>query len=434
MAKFNSPAEFINSNVSILAERQSSMYSLYLESKPTFTTYYHVNKIMSRTDKGLKMPERLNGALSPIRYNKLLNFPLYGIEQIQLSLDEDEEGLTSDYSGEAIILPNTIHPTVDDFFIINYLDRKYLFRVTRYEYDTIKSNNYYKIEFSIHSVDVDICNDIDKQVVKTYQTVLENVGTDDKVFLNAESVGIIDEIKSLYDSMVEDYLNNYYNPHKDPYNTLLFITPSNVCPGDVDYIFNHNMIHFCNRNGIFYDHSSTDSVYFYEEPRDYFYMDYARSIYDVVTHHEPNRIDCIHKFFALEPTISADSIFMYYRDRRVKYLREYSTPTSVFGGDNGEYVPLEFIEAIKNADIEELLDPVDRFVAAWLYDNTDTATLTLLMRKLPKRHYAYTFHNFTFIPIALYCLFDLVNRVSAEGADVDPIEDELGNESSCENV
>ena len=144
MATFKTPAEFVNQNVALLRDRQSSMYSIFLESKPTFTTYYHVNKIRSRTDKGLKMPEKLNGALSPIRYNKLLNFPLYGIEQIQLQLEEEDEGLTSDYSGEAIILPNTIHPTPDDYFIINYLEKKYMFRITNYAYDTIKSNNYYK--------------------------------------------------------------------------------------------------------------------------------------------------------------------------------------------------------------------------------------------------------------------------------------------------
>jgi hypothetical protein len=144
------------------------------------------------------MPEHLNGVLSPIRYNKLLNFPLYGIEQIQLQLDEDEEGLTSDYQSEAIILPNTIHPSVDDYFIINYLEKKYMFRITKYEYDTIKSNNYYKVEFSLQSVDVSFFNDIERQVVKTYYTQFDNIGTDDKVFLTAEGVMIGEKIKKLY--------------------------------------------------------------------------------------------------------------------------------------------------------------------------------------------------------------------------------------------
>ena len=56
LAKFKAPAEFINENVELLKDRQGSMYSIFLESRPTFTTYYHVNKIRSKTDRGLKMP------------------------------------------------------------------------------------------------------------------------------------------------------------------------------------------------------------------------------------------------------------------------------------------------------------------------------------------------------------------------------------------
>lgn len=434
MAKFNSPAEFINSNVNLLADRQSSMYSLFLESKPTFTTYYHINKIRSRTDKGLKLPEKLNGALSPIRYNKLLNFPLYGIEQIQLQLDEDEEGLTSDYSGEAVILPNTIHPTVDDYFIIDYLEKKYMFRVVKYDYDTIKSNNYYKIEFSIQSVDVDFFNDIERQVVKTYYTQFDNIGTDDKVFLTDENVGILDDIRSLYDGLVTDYLNNYYLPYKDRYNTLLYITPSNLFQSDFDYIFNHNLVYFCNRNGIFYDHNSTDAVYFYEEPRRYFHVDYPRSIFDLVTHYEEGRLNLINKYFTLEPTASMSSIFMYYRDKRVKYLREYSTDTSVFGEQNSEYIPLNMIDAIINKDLTLVeSSPIDTFICSWLIDRTDISGLVELAKDIPKNHNDFSFHNFTFIPILLYCLFDLANQIQNDSTP-DSIEDELANEMGCENV
>ena len=74
--------------------------------------------------------------------------------------------------------------------------------------------------------------------VKTYYTQFDNIGTDDKVFLTDENVGILDDIRSLYDGLVTDYLNNYYLPYKDRYNTLLYITPSNLFQSDFDYIFN----------------------------------------------------------------------------------------------------------------------------------------------------------------------------------------------------
>ena len=435
MAKFKAPAEFINENVSLLKNRQGSMYSVFLESRPTFTTYYHVNKIRSKTDRGLKMPEHLNGVLSPIRYNKLLNFPLYGIEQIQLQLDEDEEGLTSDYQSEAIILPNTIHPSVDDYFIINYLEKKYMFRITKYEYDTIKSNNYYKVEFSLQSVDVSFFNDIERQVVKTYYTQFDNIGTDDKVFLTAEGVMIGEKIKKLYDGISKSYLELFYQPTKDPYNTLIYMQPSEEYGGDFDWIFDQNLVHFCNANEIFYDHYSTDAILFYEEPRGYFHMDYANSIYDLMEHYEPSRISVINTHYDLEPTAVMDSMFMYYRDRRVKYIREYHRDKNFYGKDIHEYLPANFLDGIKNNDLSGLTDPIDVFVATWIHDNTDTDGLIGLLDTLEPHHYRYTFHNYIFIPLLLFCLTSLYNAVQdKELTDPDSIADELANEGDHENV
>ena len=435
MAKFKAPAEFINENVSLLSQRQGSMYSIFLESRPTFTTYYHVNKIRSKTDRGLKMPERLNGVMSPIRYNKLINFPLYGIEQIQLQLEEEDEGLTSDYNGEAIILPNTIHPTVDDYFIITYLEKPYMFRITKYEYDTIKSNNYYKVEFTLQSVDVSFFRDIERQVVKVYYTQFENIGTDDKVFLTAEGVAQGEKIKSMYDNMSRDYLNLFFEPTREPYNTLLYMQPSDAYDGDFDWLFDQNLVHFCNKNHIFYDHYSTDAILFYEEPRGYFHMDYANSIYDLMEHYEPSRINVINDHFDLEPTAVMDSIFMYYRDRRVKYIREYRAGRNFYYKPIPEYLPPAFLNGIASGDISTLTDPMEIFVATWISDKTDLDGLISLMENLEPHHNRYSFHNYIFIPLVLFCLIDLYNAVqSRELEDVDSIKDELANESGVENV
>ena len=436
MAVFKTPADFVNQNVALLLDRQSSMWSVYLESKPTFTTYYHVNKIRSRTDKGLKVPERLNGALSPIRYNKLINFPLYGIEQIQLQLEEEDEGLTSDYNGEAIILPNTIHPTPDDYFIINYLEKKYMFRITNYAYDTIKSNNYYKIEYTIQSVDADFFNDIERQVVKTYYTQFENIGTEDKVFLTEEDKLNTDKIASIYDEIAAEYLALYYEPNSEPYNTLLFTRASNSWNSDYDYIFDQNLVHFCNKNNLFYKKNATDSIIFYEEPRKYFTMDYRNSIYDRLEHKEASDVNTANRWFSLEPTVSMDSIFLYYRDRRPKYLRSYQGSNNFYGGANEEYLPQTFIDSIINNNQDNLTNPIDKFISCWLTDNRGENNQNLLdiLDKINRYHNKYNFHNFIFVPLFLYCLMNLYNEIANSTTEMDPIEDELGNEMGIENV
>lgn len=435
MAKFKSPAEFINSNVELLSQRQGSMYSVFLESRPTMCTYYHVNKIRSRTDKGLKLPERLNGVMSPIRYNKLLNFPLYGIEQIQLQLEENEEGLNSDYNGEAIILPNTIHPSVDDYFLINYLEKKYMFRVVKYEYDTIRSNNYYKIQYTLHALDDAFYHDIERQVVKIFYTQFDNIGTDDKVFLSDDEAKTVNDLKALYDGLATAYLRDYFEPSREPYNTLLFYKPSTYYWSDYDAIFDQNLVHFCNVNLIFYDHNSTDAIYFYEEPRGYFHMDYAKSIYDLLEHYEPDRITKINAFFDLEPTVSMDSIFMYYRDRRVKYLRTYKDNLNFYNKELDPYLPAAFIQAIVDTESPILEDPIDRYIATWLGDKTDTTALLAIAKEIEPHHPAYSFHNFIFIPLFLFTLYDTVQTLMNTMAEEEnELADEMASETDVLNT
>lgn len=432
MATFKAPADFINGNVSLLAKRQSSMYSIFLESKPTFTTYYHVNKIESRTDRGLRQPEALNGIKSPIRYNKLIGFPLYGIEQIQLQLEEEEEGITADYTGECIILPNTIHPTVDDYFKITYLEKHYMFRITKYDYDTIKSNNYYKAEFSIQSVDDDFFNDIESQVVHTYYTQFDNIGTEDKVFLEAEDNTLKNNIKVLYDSLVKDYLENYYYPARHPYNTLIFMQPSTDFNSDWDWIFDENLVHFCNENMLFYTPNSVDTILFYEEKRPYFFMVWNLSIWDLAMHYELARADKINPYYYLEPTAVPSSIFMQWRDKRVKYLREYNNTTNFFGSKTLEYIPANFIAALTAKSVTDLTNPIDIFIADWLIDKTDHTTLLNAMKNIEPHHNDYNFHNFIFIPLLLYCLSDLYNAITSP--DPDPLSDELSSEMCDEEA
>ena len=435
MAKFKSPAEFINSNVELLSQRQGSMYSVFLESRPTMCTYYHVNKIRSRTDKGLKLPERLNGVMSPIRYNKLLNFPLYGIEQIQLQLEENEEGLNSDYNGEAIILPNTIHPSVDDYFLINYLEKKYMFRVVKYEYDTIRSNNYYKIQYTLHALDDAFYHDIERQVVKIFYTQFDNIGTDDKVFLSDDEAKTVNDLKALYDGLATAYLRDYFEPSRDPYNTLLFYKPSTYYWSDYDAIFDQNLVHFCNVNLLFYDHNSTDAIYFYEEPRGYFHMDYAKSIYDLLEHYEPDRITKVNAFFDLEPTVSMDSIFMYYRDRRVKYLRTYKGNMNFYNKELDPYLPATFIQAIVDTESPVLEDPIDRYIATWLGDKTDTPALLAIAKEIEPHHPAYSFHNFIFIPLFLFTLYDTVQTLMNTMAEEEnELADEMASETDALNT
>ena len=128
MGSFIKDENFLNDNIFLFEKRLGSQYSIFFDGKtPTFVTYYHINNINSIADSGFLNVENILGPESPIRFQKIESFPLYGIESIKPDLVDEDEGLNSNFDGEAIALPNTIKPLPNDFFTINYLDNTFLF-------------------------------------------------------------------------------------------------------------------------------------------------------------------------------------------------------------------------------------------------------------------------------------------------------------------
>jgi hypothetical protein len=205
LGQFSSIEKFINTNVDIQKQlRENNPYSRFLEGIPTFVTYYAINDIESTLDEGFKDTEQQIGDESSIRYNKIEKFPLWGIENLNLSIIDEDYGSDIELTGEGIIIPNTIVPLPDEYFIINYLSKQYLFRVTNIESDTIKSNHYFKIQFEFKKM-----NDgtIDTQVKDIFISIFENLGTDYKVIISLdahEKLKVIEQQERLFREMYID--------------------------------------------------------------------------------------------------------------------------------------------------------------------------------------------------------------------------------------
>lgn len=407
MARFIDKSEFINQNVNLAESRITSQYSTFLEQKPTFTTFYHVNTRRSTTDKGLKDIEGLIDSRSPIRYNKIYNFPLYGIEQIQLDLQEEDEGLNSSYDGNAVILPNTIYPLPDDYFYIDYLGRKALFRVTDVKYDTIKSNGYYNIAFTIKSVDEHDVDVLDTLVVEEYNCVFENIGTGDNCLIKSEDLQLMNRIRQIYENLKTGYLQKYLNAK---YNALLYMVSSE------NIMYDYTISRFVNRNQIFYDKKTNNTVYVYEEERQVNNFEYENTIYDRVVHKDFDDWEEVLAYFNVEPTfmMAEVSIFDYYRDRRIKYMQFFDYPIGPFNDSYYKYISKDFLHAIEYQD-STLLPPKERpwehFV--FMYCTTDNVlSLTKWLDNIDRRRFPYSLETFVFIPLVLYSLRQLINQLT----------------------
>ena len=130
-------------------------YYLFNDQKAHIVDYLNLNTKKSTLDQALKIPYSNLGINSPLRFNYIHNFYLYGLSRIATNLEMGDFGLeSSEVTGEALVLPNTITPYPGDYFIISFINKKksFLFKVTASTMDTMDDGgNFWKIEYRLES-------------------------------------------------------------------------------------------------------------------------------------------------------------------------------------------------------------------------------------------------------------------------------------------
>ncbi len=200
--------DIINKNEQSLIEKTSSPYIVHLETKPTFVTYYNRIVFKSTEDKGLENVEKRIGHHSPIKFAKINNFPLYGIEQLSISL-ENETGLEiRDYGDSATILPGTIVPLEGDYFSISYIGKQYLFQVNSSTFDQIKSKPFYRIEYALERKIEE--KDFEDQIDTEYDFIFENIGTKASPLIELKKSITLKLLYDVYEALLNRYIEYFY--------------------------------------------------------------------------------------------------------------------------------------------------------------------------------------------------------------------------------
>lgn len=185
-------------------------FYMHLDKKATITTYFHINKLESTLDEGSKIPYSLYGKDSPLRYDKIYDFFIYGLQQIIAELDLGDWGLEANtIEGEAIILPNTIIPCPNDYFIIDHLKHPLLFKVTAVTSDCLENgNNVYKISYKLDNIDHTL---IDFDIADEYRMIVDNVNGEYKSIIRNTDYEIIDDVEKTLTMLKEYYVKLFYS-------------------------------------------------------------------------------------------------------------------------------------------------------------------------------------------------------------------------------
>ena len=386
---------FINNNIFKYEERMNSQYSRFLDKTPTFITYYNINNITSITDTGFLNVERIIDYNSPIRFKRIDDLPIYGLDTILLDLTDDEIGLDTSYDGEVVILPNTIRPLPNDCFTITYLDSNYLFMVTTVNYDTIKSNNYYKISFVIRSLTPDIKNQLLLQVEEVYNCVLTNIGTQEKCIIRSDIYEKIILMNEMYKEICEKYKILFYNIR---FNSFMYID-------EIIHIkyYDKYLTFFINKHQLFNERYEYDTLFLVNEDDNHkFPLEYDKSFYHIL---EKNKKSMIpeHISYATGSVANTSSIFRYYNDVYVK---------SIYFSDIGlPYIDDILINSIINSIPS---DKVSYKTIIDYFNNNVNVIDTFDMGPLAENDYIeYDLNSFILIPMLLFILRVYYNKFMA---------------------
>jgi hypothetical protein len=376
---------FINDNIFKFQERLDSQYSRFLDKSPTFVNYYHINNINSIGDNGFENVEAIIGPNSPIKFNKINNFPMYGLDSILLDLNDEEEGLDVNFESELIILPNTVIPYPNDIFTITYLSKSYIFMVTTVSYDTIKSNNYYKIGFMLKSISIDTYNSIELQVEEKYDCIFRNIGTQEKCLIREEDMSLLIKLNEVYRDIADKYKILFFN---NKYNNFIF--------KDAEIkLYDKYLSQFIMNNKLFNERYNYNTIYLTnEENSNTFLIDYEKSFFRNIEKCKKPLFDTL--FYNYHLIIDRGSVFVHYNDTYVKSI-DFTT-----SGTN--YLNPDLISRIKSGDkvgVENILyiTIIDYF------NNNITSIYNIDLEKLYSFDYLnYNFEIFILLPIVLFIL------------------------------
>ena len=383
--------------------RFKSPTARFIDTTPVFVTYYHINIDETTVDEGFLDVASIIGNRSPIRFNKIENFPLYGMDQINLNISEADQGMDTDWDGDGIVLPKTIKPVPNDFFIIPTLKDYYIFRVTNIQYDTVMPDNYYKIEFKLEYIDSTKLEEIEKQVITENVCILENIGTETNCIIEKASFLKIKEIDKMYKEIKELYMAMFYN---ERHNVFLCEIE------DGKLLYDPLQTYFINIHKLFNEKNDLSTIILtdqYDDPKRKY--KYAKSVYKFLETRDMKLLSMF-KYITRPGTSIRESSFRKWHERTVEVL---DTPMLI-PDDSKSIFSKDYMEAIRlnspvNSDYGSLIQRYLRSEKLGIKDiQLDLDTELIYLNN--------SLEVFFFTPFIMYIIREIINNELTTGVIV----------------
>ena len=402
--------------------RLNNPFYIYGDRKPTIVTYYNINHNASTVDKGSSTLYDDIGQNSSLRFNKIENFHLYGIEKININLDVGEYGLESPIEGEALILPNTIVPVPGDMFIINHvIDKPYLFMVTGIGIDTLYTGaNFYKISYKLTRTDMDALTSLETvQTIKRFTYKAGNVGTTLTPLIESNQAELIDKIEDNIDTLLNYYMNLFYK--NSVQNFILEYQHM--------YLYDPYLIEFMIRNKLF---ALSGNNYFHVEQAVYigdtFALEYDHSIFKDIEIKKSNmRLNSVYPVPVDDPnSLLVDRLESYYKLSNKVMYKDYDNPIN--------WLDMDLLDRVINNKLyDEDSNLYYRNLLILYMNNKEFDITDKIMNSIMNIEFNYTKELFYMIPILVFILKSYVNKQQEARKKIDTLVKNTETDPSINN-
>ena len=402
--------------------RLNNPFYIYGDRKPTIVTYYNINHNASTIDKGSSTLYDDIGQNSSLRFNKIENFHLYGIEKINVNLDVGEYGLESPIEGEALILPNTIVPVPGDMFIINHvIDKPYLFMVTGIGIDTLYTGaNFYKISYKLTRTDMDALTSLETvQTIKRLTYKAGNVGTTLTPLIESNQAELIDKIEDNIDTLLNYYMNLFYK--NSVQNFILEYQHM--------YLYDPYLIEFMIRNKLF---ALSGNNYFHVEQAVYigdtFALEYDHTIFKDIEIKKSNmRLNSVYPVPVDDPnSLLVDRLESYYKLSNKVMYKDYDNPIN--------WLDMDLLDRVINNELyDEDSNLYYRNLLILYMNNKEFDITDKIMNSIMDLEFNYTKELFYMIPILVFILKSYVNKQQEARKKIDTLVKNTETDPSINN-
>ena len=402
--------------------RLNNPFYIYGDRKPTIVTYYNINHNASTLDKGSSTLYDDIGQNSSLRFNKIENFHLYGIEKINVNLDVGEYGLESPIEGEALILPNTIVPVPGDMFIINHvIDKPYLFMVTGIGIDTLYTGaNFYKISYKLTRTDMDALTSLETvQTIKRFTYKAGNVGTTLTPLIESNQAELIDKIEENIDTLLNYYMNLFYK--NSVQNFILEYQHM--------YLYDPYLIEFMIRNKLF---ALSGNNYFHVEQAVYigdtFALEYDHTIFKDIEIKKSNmRLNSVYPVPVDDPnSLLVDRLESYYKLSNKVMYKDYDNPIN--------WLDMDLLDRVINNELyDEDSNLYYRNLLILYMNNKEFDITDKIMNSIMDLEFNYTKELFYMIPILVFILKSYVNKQQEARKKIDTLVKNTETDPSINN-